>query len=139
LGRNGLFLEKGSQILFRALEAYRFHKSFVILKFKDHQDYESVEKLRGWKVGIPRNTAPSPPPGTYYHYDIIGLQVIFRQEVKGRIAEIWNTAANDVYLVEKEGREWLLPATKEVIQRVDLEKGEIHVDLPEGLMDLEEV
>jgi len=139
LGRDGLFLEKGSKILFREVEEYRFHKSFVILKFKGHPDYESVEELGGWKAGIPRSTAPPAPPDTYYHYDIIGLEVISGREAKGKITEIWNTGANDVYLVEKEGREWFLPATKEIIQRVDLEKGKIHVELPEGLMDLEEV
>jgi hypothetical protein len=33
----------------------------------------------------------------------------------------------------------MLPAAKEVIREVDLEKGELHVDLPVGLRDLEEV
>lgn len=138
-GREGVFLEKGAHVLYRALEEFRFHKSFVILKFKDHEDYESVEELRGCKVGIPRETAPSLPPNTFYHYDIIGLEVISDQQSRGKIAEIWTTAANDVYVVENEGKKWLLPATKEIIKRVDLAKGTLHANLPEGLMDLEKV
>lgn len=138
-GRDGLFLEKEGEVLFLALEEVRFHKSFVILKFKDHENGESVEGLRGWKVGIPREMAPAPPPDTYYHYDIIGLQVISNGGVKGRITGIWDTAAQDIYVVQAEGREWLLPAAKGIVRRIDLEKGEMHVELPEGLMDLEEV
>jgi 16S rRNA processing protein RimM len=138
-GREGFTLEKEGRIRPQVLERFRFHKSFVILKFKDCSDYEGAEALRGWKVGIPRGSAPAPPPDTYYHYDIIGLRVIFRQEARGRITEIWSTPGNDVYLIQDKGREWLLPATKEIVRRIDLEKGEMHVELPEGLMDLEEV
>ncbi|MDH7500167.1 MAG: ribosome maturation factor RimM [candidate division NC10 bacterium] len=137
--REGLFLEKDGEVLFLSLEEARFHRSFVLLKFKDRGDMESAEKLRGWKIGIPRETAPPLPPHTYYHYDIIGLEVVSEQGAEGRIVDIWNGEAQDIYVVEKDGREWLLPAAREIIQRIDLEKGEMLVKLPEGLTDLEEV
>ena len=138
-GRDGLFLEREGKVQFRALEGFRFHKSLVILKFKECSDISEVETLRGLKVGIPRATAPSLPPDTYYHYDIIGLKVISGQEPRGRVTEIWTTPANDIYVVEEGGKSWLLPATKEVIQQVDLERGTLQVNPPKGLIDLEEV
>jgi 16S rRNA processing protein RimM len=90
-------------------------------------------------VGIPRETAPSLPPHTYYHYDIIGLKVISDGQFMGRIKEILSTGANDVYVVEREGQEWLLPAVKEVIERVDLEREVLYITPIEGLIDLEAV
>ena len=138
-GRDGLFLEKGRETVFQALEGFRFHKSFAMLKFKGYEDCQSAEELVGWQVGIPRASAPSLPPDTYYHYDLIGLKVMEGQRCRGEVTEVWTGAANDVLTVEEEGRSWPLPATKEVIRGVDLEKGEIHVDLPMGLTDLEEV
>ena len=138
-GRDGLYLEKGESAQFLVLEGFRYHKSFVILKFKDGSDYQSAEKLSGCKVSIPRETAPALPESTYYHHDIIGLRVISEGNPRGRIAQIWDTGANDVYVVEDEGEEWLLPATKEIIRRVDLEKGELHIEDTIGLMNLENI
>ena len=138
-GRDGLYLEKGEPPSFLALEGFRFHKSFVILKFKENSDYESAERLCGCKVGIRKETAPALPESTFYHHDIIGLRVISDGHPRGKIVQIWDTGANDVYVVEHEGEEWLLPATKEVIRRVDLEKGELHIEDTIGLRNLEDI
>jgi 16S rRNA processing protein RimM len=138
-GRDGLFLEKGEEIRFRALAGFRFHKSLVLLKFQGCEDYQGTEDLVGWEVGIPRASAPSLPADTYFHYDLIGLKVMEGQLCRGEVIQVWTSPGNDILLVEEEGRRWMLPATKEVIREVDLEKGELHVDLPMGLRDLEEV
>jgi 16S rRNA processing protein RimM len=137
--RDGLFLEKGEEIRFKALGGFRFHKSFVLLKFQGCEDYQSAEEIVGWEVAIPRASAPSLPANTYFHYDLIGLKVMEGQLCRGEVIEIWTSPGNDILVVEAEGRRWMLPATKEVIREVDLEKGELHVDLPMGLRDLEEV
>ena len=138
-GRGGLSLEKGGEIRSRALEGFRFHKSSALLKFQGCDDYGSAEELVGWEVGIPRASAPSLPAGTYFHYDLMGLKVMEDQQCRGVVIEIWTSPANDILVVEEEGRRWMLPAVKEVIREVDLEKGELHVNLPVGLRDLEEV
>ncbi len=47
------------------------------------------------------------------------------------------TGANDVYVVEMEsGKDLLIPAIKECIRKVDLEKQEMTVHLLDGLLDL---
>ena len=49
----------------------------------------------------------------------------------------WKPGANDVYQVTDEnGGEILLPAIKDCILSVDLEKGEMKVHILEGLLDL---
>lgn len=75
--------------------------------------------------------------GEYYNDQIIGLSVKndLDQDL-GIVSEIIETGANDVYVVSKPGeRDLLLPVIPEVIQRVDLEKGEILVHILPGLMD----
>ena len=53
----------------------------------------------------------------------------------GVLDSVLPTAAHPVYVVQGE-REWLVPATQEVVRRVDLDRGVITVALPKGLEDL---
>jgi 16S rRNA processing protein RimM len=79
---------------------------------------------------------PSLPDGEYYHHQLLGLRVISDTgQTLGRLVQILSTGANDVYIVRPEaGPDVLLPATDEVVQRVDLEQGEILVHLLPGLI-----
>jgi len=54
----------------------------------------------------------------------------------GKIESILSTGGNDVYLVRKEGREYLIPALKRVISKVDLAQREMIITPMEGLLDL---
>ena len=51
----------------------------------------------------------------------------------GTLREVIQTGSNDVYRVEKDGKELLLPAISQVIRRVDLSAGIMVVKLLEGL------
>jgi 16S rRNA processing protein RimM len=56
----------------------------------------------------------------------------------GRVKEIFPTGANDVYVVEGKRGEILLPATEEVIQSIDLQRGVLRVIRLEGLWEDED-
>ena len=79
------------------------------------------------------------PAGVYYHFQLQGLEVYDeRLGYLGKVSEILQTGANDVYVVDSPRfGEVLLPAIKEIILRVDLEKGRIEVNLLPGLIDEE--
>ena len=74
----------------------------------------------------------------YFIADLIGLSVIREDngEVLGELTDVLQTGANDVYEVKMEdGKEVLLPAIRECIKNVDLQKGEITVHVMKGLLD----
>ena len=50
------------------------------------------------------------------------------------VNDILQTGSNDVYVVKGAIREILIPAIKNVVLEVNLEKGLINVDLPDGLI-----
>lgn len=57
--------------------------------------------------------------------------------VLGTLTDVLQTGANDVYCVKMEnGKELLLPALKDCILNVDLEKQEMLVHVLDGLLDL---
>lgn len=118
------------------LKAWRTWRQFVILGFDGIDGIESAETLRGAMICVPREERGVLPPGHYYHDDLLGLAVQTAEgEPLGRLAEILETGASDVFVVRAEdGRETLVPALAAVVARIDLEAGLMVVDLPEGLV-----
>lgn len=113
----------------------RKHGARYLLELKGDASRESAERWRGAEVRIPADQVPALPPGTYFHWQLLGLSVVTEDgTVVGQLAEILTTGANDVYLVRGD-RDILLPATSEVIRLVDPASGRMIVHLLPGLID----
>ena len=73
---------------------------------------------------------------TYYIFELIGLEVITTEgESIGFIEDVYDLPANDVYVVKEKAREILIPAVKEIVKKVDIEKREIVIEPIEGLLE----
>ena len=104
----------------------------AIVRLVDHNSPEAAAERRGQLVWIDRADAPPLPEGEYYHYQLIGLDVVDEsQNFLGRLAEIIETGANDVYVVRGPAGELLLPVIDGVILSVDPEGGQMVVRPPE--------
>jgi 16S rRNA processing protein RimM len=88
--------------------------------------------MRGVVVRIDRSQAAPLGEDEYYQFEILGLQVVDEAgNVLGRVIEILETGANDVYVVQRpDGSELLLPAIRSVILAVDLEQQRLVVRPP---------
>ena len=84
---------------------------------------------------IARKDAKKLPKDTYFIADLLGLDVYTDEdEYLGKVEDIFQTGANDVYAVKDElGKQILLPSTKEVLKEIDLENEKIIVHLIKGL------
>jgi len=118
------------------MEDARLHGKFVTIKFKEINDMDIADKLRGSYIEVSRQELVPLEEDCYYIFDIVGLSVYDTAEkFLGKITDVLQTGANDVYVVETGGKPLLLPALKEVVREVDLEGGRMLVDLPKGLAD----
>ena len=94
-----------------------------------------VEDLSGKEITAEPYDSRLLPPDTYFHYDLIGLEV--REKggvVLGNISEVLETGANDVYVIHSEGeKDILIPAIFSVVTHVDIMGGHMVVNLPDGL------
>ncbi len=96
-----------------------------------------MEPLKGETLYIKREQLEEPEEDEYYWRDLMGLKVMDTQgTVLGEIVDIFSTGSNDVYVVDK-SKQYYIPATKDVIKEISLEKGCITIDasLLEGLLD----
>lgn len=119
-----------------SVEQVRFHKGYVLLKLEQCQDRTEAENLAGAEIVIDSKDLWPLKPGEYYQFQIEGLDVITDQgECLGKVSEVFPTGSNDVYVVRKGDKEYLLPAIKDVIKCIDLEKKVMIVHLLNGLID----
>jgi 16S rRNA processing protein RimM len=124
----------GDEAIPFALEGFRLHKGRALLKLKGCDDRSSAEKLRGKLVQIPIEEAMPLGEDEYYVHQIVGLIVWTKDgELLGRVKEVLFTGSNEVYVVEGDDKEILIPAIEEVVVEVDIEGGRMIVNLMEGL------
>lgn len=128
----------GREPLELSIEQVKFFKNMVILKFKGYDNINDVETWRQRDLLITRDQAVELKEDEYFITDLIGLTVVNEEKtVLGRVKDVLETGANDVYVVElTSGKELLLPAIKDCILNVDLEDGRMKVHVLDGLMDL---
>ena len=132
-----LHTQRGEEIDLDIASA-RFFKKFVIVKFKQFDNINDVEKFRGCELTIDRKDAIKLQPGEYYCADLIGM-VIVDEEGKelGTLTEILQTGANDVYeMTLKDSDEKVyVPAIKDCVREIDTEGRKIVIHVMEGLLN----
>lgn len=118
------------------VEEVKYHKNFVLLKFKGINNMEEAETIRDSFLEVDREDAIPLEEDTYYIVDLIGLEVYSDEnKLLGKLEDIFNTGSNDIYVVKDElGKQLLLPAISDVIKQINIEEGKIIVHLIEGLM-----
>jgi len=118
-----------------AVKGLRFNKEYGLLALAGYDNRNAAETLRGKLVLMELAQAAPLAAGEYYLFQLIGLQVRAAGQDIGRIKEVLQTGANDVYIVDSpQYGEVLLPAHAETIKRIDFEAGLICMDLPAGLL-----
>jgi 16S rRNA processing protein RimM len=79
---------------------------------------------RGAELQVPRNSLPEPEEGSYYVFQLVGLEVEEEGEPLGRVVEVAPGVANDVLELDTG---LALPLVDACVQEVDLDAGRIVV------------
>ena len=110
-------------------------KRGVRLRLENIADRTSAEKLVGAVLFVDEKNAIRPSRGSYFVHDVVGLKVVDEEgNAIGVVSDVLKFPANDVYVVEYDGKEVLLPAVKEFIRKIELETKTMSVRLIEGML-----
>ena len=106
----------------------------AILKLQGIDTREGAEELASVELEVPIEEVPPLPDGSYYHFQILDMEVwTSAGEHLGIVEDILSTGSNDVYVVRRGDGEILVPAIEGVVLDVDVQGGRLTVDLPDGL------
>ena len=120
-----------------AVASFKANSGKFIIGLRDFDDINLVQPLLGNEVCLKRGQLPGLEEDEYYWSDLIGLQVFTDDGTRlGTIADIFETGSSDIYVVQGEGREYLIPAIADVVKAVDITGGRVVITPLDGLLDL---
>lgn len=122
----------------RTVESCKPYRGFVYLKLSHVETPEAADRLRGKTLYVHRSQVDL-DEGDFLIADLIGLPVYDADNGKeyGTIVDIVNYGRNDIYVIRKDGAEYMLPAVDEFIVETDLDRGVAVRPIP-GLFDEQE-
>lgn len=114
----------------------RFQQGRPILGFAGISSIDDAERLAGAELRIPPNEQEALPPGTFYHHELIGCEVITASgDAVGRVAAVEGAGAASRLVVRGPRREVLIPLADEIC-KVDVTGKRITITPPEGLLEV---
>jgi len=131
-----VILDTGKEYMPLEVTGVKFFKNQVILKFREFNHINEIEKYKKCDLLVTREQAVPLEENENFIVDLIGMKVMTdeRKEL-GILKDVLQTGANDVYVVETPQRtEVLLPAIPSCILDVDVEESTMTVHILEGLL-----
>lgn len=122
------------------IEWTREHGTLIVMKFARFNSPEEAMKMKNALLQVKGSDLYPLPEGEHYIFQLVGLEVFDEEKgYLGKVAEVLQTGANDVYVVQGGPYgEVLIPALKHVVPDIDIEAGRMQVKLLPGLLPVEE-
>ena len=137
--RAGAVLLVGPDRTERRIRAVRFQKGRPILAFDGIETMNDAEELAGAELKVARAPADSLPEGTFFHYDLIGCDVVdTRGETIGTVTAVEGTMEMSRLVVAGARGEVLIPLVAAICTEIDVARRRIVADPPEGLLAVNE-
>ncbi len=132
-----VILEKQGQRAEHVLDSSSPHGRQRLIKLRDVNSIEEARQWIGFDLCVAETALEALKPGEYYHYQVMGLEVFDRTNTRvGVIVGMCSTPGGDLYVVRGEGKEHMIPAVKEIVEKVDFAAGKMIINPPDGLLDL---
>jgi 16S rRNA processing protein RimM len=114
------------------------HKDFLVLKFEGVETISDAETLVGAELQLPRSERAELEPGWTYLSDLIGCKVFDGEREIGLIEDVQFGAGEAPLLVVKGAAKlpYEIPFAEAYLEKVDLERKQVRMRLPEGLLDV---
>jgi len=110
----------------------RAHQGRYLLKLEGVDSIDDAEQLRDGQLTIDESEVPALPAGSYYHYELIGMQAERLDGAPlGRVASLMETGGTPVLCIEGDRGELLVPLAERYLSRVDVAEGRLILDLSE--------
>jgi 16S rRNA processing protein RimM len=117
---------RGSKLILegdeRVVEWSRTAGGGLVVKLRGIDNRTVAELFRGRYLEVDDAAARPPGEGRFYHHQLIGLEVVTASgRSLGTLHEVLERPANDVWVSRLDSTEFLIPATRDAVQKVDLD------------------
>ena len=139
---NRLFIKIGSQYKPFISTQFGDKSKSPLLKLEEINDRDAALSLKGSEIFITISEAEKTreilETDSFYYYDLIGCSVYLNDKSFGKVADIMEAGGNKILVLNNnEGKEFLIPFNKEMVDTTHVFDGRIDISPIEGLFDLE--
>ena len=130
-----LFIQKKDNFIEYTVTKSSIFKQFIVLELKEVQDMDTALNLKDTILYALREDFQL-DENEFFLADLIGIDVIDAENgtVYGKVKDIINRGASDIYVIDTPNGEKMIPAVKEFIVSIDINKG-VFVHVIDGLLD----
>lgn len=114
----------------------KLSSELALLTFNEYDNINQVLEFKNKGLFVEESDLLHLPENEFYIYKLIGMSV-YNQDDKfiGKIKDVLTTLANDVYDIDYNGKSVYIPAVKEFVKDIDIEKSIMKVDIIDGMLD----
>ena len=119
--------------------AVKLHKTELLRVSIEEVDSEhQANELIGKSVYLPLDQLPSLNDDQFYYHEIIGFEIVDSTlGPVGTIINVNDTNSQVLLEVDHMNKKILIPLVDEIIHKIDKEKKQIHLFIPNGLLNLD--
>jgi len=129
--------ERGDEAL--RITAVRVQNGRPVIGFDGFSSIEDVERLAGLELRVPEDALQSLGDGVYYQHQLVGCDVETVAGARiGEVSRVDGGAGGSLLTVKGVRGEVLIPFAQHICVEVDVVARRIRVDLPDGLLELNE-
>src|ERR1700733_7865636 len=139
LGMRLLALPREPNKIRRELEVQDFwpHKGLLVFKFAGVDSISEAEMLVGCELQVLQSQRSELQPGWNYVSDLVGCSVLDRGRDIGRIEDVeFGAGEAPLLMVRDVARLVEIPFAESYLESVDLERRQVRMNLPEGLLEV---
>lgn len=136
---NFLYLQdkfKANEPLKVEIESWSTNKTFEIIKLKDFNNINDVEKFKNYTILVEELSNDQLDEGEFLHEDLKQCQAIDQnQNVIGKITGVVNFGADDCLQIKaSDGETKLIPFIDVFVKEINLENKTVEINVIEGLI-----
>jgi 16S rRNA processing protein RimM len=100
----------------------------VLIQFRNFDSAAYAEPLVGLRIYVDEQSSIKLDGSVHYIHDLIDCELIYNNQLQGKLKDIYILKSNDVYVVETvAGKEVLLPGIDDYVENIDIKKKKIRL------------
>jgi 16S rRNA processing protein RimM len=113
------------------------HKGQAILLLDGVNDAGHAEIFAGREIYLPLSMLPPLKGKKFYYHEVTGFSVIDKKHGNiGSVSGVLDLPLQALFQVQHGSKEILIPMVDEILVKIDRQKKEIHIEAPDGLIEI---
>ncbi len=136
-GMESVIVKMGNNLVPFLISALKINGTKGILHLEGINSVEDAEELKSCSLLLPLELLPKLSENQFYYHEVIGYNIVDKENgTLGVIENVFTGGNQDLISMKYKEKEVLIPVTDEVVKSADHEKKVVHVNIPEGLLEI---